>query len=199
VEVRKNINIPQRGLSQRTAGRLEEGAGLFFQANAGKSLSSNLNTTMKTSMKYTNVLAAIAFAIVTPLVSGATPEQEKAFTDGYRKALEAGDTKTLNSYLLTKGAAPEAVEMYKMMQGIEPGSKVVTVELAKFDAEEEARNSQPMPGPGGQSFKMPLKLYKKLVIKTETKDANGSSTSSSSVPVAEKDGKLVIPVPVLAK
>ena len=40
-----------------------------------------------------------------------------------------------------------------------------------------------------------LKPTKKLTVKVEQKDANGSATSSSTSFVAEKDGKLVIPVP----
>ena len=40
-----------------------------------------------------------------------------------------------------------------------------------------------------------LKPTKKLVIKVEQKDANGSSSTGSTSFVAEKDGKLVIPVP----
>ena len=150
-------------------------------------------------MKYPKILVAVASAIMTSMALGATPEQEKTFVDSYRKALETNDTKTLQSFLLSKGAAPEALEAYKMMQGVETGAKIVSVELEKFTAEEDARNSQAMPGPGGVNFKMPVKPFKKLVIKTETSNANGSSTSSSSVPVAEKDGKLVIPVPVVAK
>ena len=42
---------------------------------------------------------------------------------------------------------------------------------------------------------MTLKPTKKLVIKVEQKDANGSGSSTSTAMVAEKDGKLVIPAP----
>jgi hypothetical protein len=38
-----------------------------------------------------------------------------------------------------------------------------------------------------------------LKITTETKDANGSSTSSSETFIAEKDGNYVIPVPATVK
>ena len=46
---------------------------------------------------------------------------------------------------------------------------------------------------------LPLKPTKKLKITVETKDANGSSSSSSENFVAEKDGKYVIPVPAAVK
>lgn len=150
-------------------------------------------------MKYSKILVTVASALMTSFALSATPEQEKTFVDSYRKALETNDTKTLQSFLLSKGAAPEALEAYKMMQQVDTGAKIVSVELVKLEAEEVARHSESMPGPGGVNFKLPVKPFKKLVIKTETSDANGSSTSSSSVPVAEKDGKLVIPVPVVAR
>jgi len=39
------------------------------------------------------------------------------------------------------------------------------------------------------------KPTKKLIIATEKKDESGNSTSKSENFIAEKDGKLVIPVP----
>jgi len=48
--------------------------------------------------------------------------------------------------------------------------------------------------PSGGKVCLTLKPVKKLVITMETKDANGSSSSSSENFIAEKDGKLVIPV-----
>jgi hypothetical protein len=129
----------------------------------------------------------------------ATPEQEKAFVEGYRKALEAGDTKALNAFLSTDGAEADTVEFFKMMQTPEPGAKVVSIELVKPTAEEEAKFNAPMTMPDGKTYKMPVKPFKQLVIKLETKSENGSSSSTSKSPVAEKGGKLVIPVPVPAK
>jgi hypothetical protein len=52
---------------------------------------------------------------------------------------------------------------------------------------------------GGEKMKMPLKPTKKLKITVETKDANGSSSSSSESFIAEYEGKYVIPVPASAK
>jgi hypothetical protein len=48
-------------------------------------------------------------------------------------------------------------------------------------------------------LRLPLKPTKKLKITLETSDANGNSSTTSESFIAEKDGKLVIPVPVLAK
>ena len=56
-----------------------------------------------------------------------------------------------------------------------------------------------MTGPDGSKAQLSLKPTKKLKITVETKDANGSSSSSSENFVAEKDGKYVIPVPATVK
>jgi len=52
-----------------------------------------------------------------------------------------------------------------------------------------------MDSPMGGKVCLTLKPTKKLIIKVEKKDANGSSTSTSENFIAEKDGKFVIPVP----
>lgn len=150
-------------------------------------------------MKRLITLLTIIAAFAAVPTQAATPEQEKAFVDAYRKALEAGDAKALNAFLSTEGAEADTIEFFRMMQGPEPGAKVVSIELVKPTAEEEAKLNEPMVMPDGKSYKMPVKPYKQLVIKTETKSAEGSGSSTSKSPVAEKDGKLVIPVPVPAK
>ena len=149
---------------------------------------------MKRSLLLIATLAAVSFAS-----HAATPAQEKAFIDSYRKALEAGDAKALAAFLYTTGATEETIGFFKMMQTPEPGTKIVSIELVKPDAAEETKLNQPMEMPDGKSYKMPLKVLKQLVIKSETKSENGSSSGTSKSPVAEKDGKLVIPVPVPAK
>jgi hypothetical protein len=136
------------------------------------------------------------FALVVAPVVGfcATPAQEKAFVDAYRKAFEAKDEKALTGFLYTKGADPQALEFYKMMMTSDLGGKITSIQLADLDANDKKRAAGG-PGPNGKPMKFTLQPIKKLVIKTETKDANGSSSSSSEVFVAESDGKLVIPAP----
>jgi hypothetical protein len=128
----------------------------------------------------------------------ASPADEKAFTDKYKTAFEAKDTKTLESLLYTTGSDPSALEFYKMMMTGEAGSKIASIELAALTPEEMKRAGEPQEGPGGKMC-MTLKPTKRLVIKIEQKDSNGSSTSTSTSFVAEKDGKLVIPVPGACK
>jgi hypothetical protein len=124
----------------------------------------------------------------------ATPAQEKAFVDAYRKAVETKDEKTLTGFLYTKGADPQALEFFKMMVTSEIGAKITSIELVDLDAKDKKR-AEGGPGPDGKPMKFTLPPIKKLVVKSETKDANGSSTSSSEVLVADDGGKIVIPVP----
>lgn len=145
-------------------------------------------------------LALTAAALFTAgTLTAATPEQEKAFVDAYKKAFEAKDEKTLTSFLYTKGADPTVLQFYTMMMTGEMGGKISSIELVALTPEDEKKAAASQPGPGGGNVKIPLKPVKKLVIKVETKDENGSSTSSSESFVAEADGKLVIPVPAPVK
>lgn len=135
-----------------------------------------------------------------PLVAlAATPAQEKAFVDAYKKAYESKDAKGLHALLYTKGADPQALEFYKMMTTDGMGGKIGSIALEPLSADDKAKAMAAMPGPGGKSFRLTLAPVKKLVIKRTSKDASGSSTSTSQVFVAEADGKLVIPVPGPAK
>ncbi len=148
---------------------------------------------MKTSMKIFAIAGALLLAVALGVMAG-TPEQEKAFTDKYKTAMEKKDTATLESFLYTQGADPQALEFYKMMQSGDAGGTISTIELVNLTPEDVKKATTPMDGPTGKVC-LTLKPTKKLVIKVEKKDANGSSSSSSESFVAEKDGKFVIPVP----
>jgi hypothetical protein len=137
------------------------------------------------------VLGAVASV---PLQAGTSP-QEKAFTDKYKTAFEGKDTAALESFLYTQGADPAILGFYKMMQSGEAGEKISTIELVDLTAEDAKKAATPMDSPTGGKVCLTLKPTKKLVIKVEKKDANGSSTSTSENFIAEKDGKFVIPVP----
>ncbi|PYL08032.1 MAG: hypothetical protein DME33_08575 [Verrucomicrobia bacterium] len=124
-----------------------------------------------------------------------TPEQEKAFTDKYKTAFEGKDTATLESFLYTQGADPSILGFYKMMQSAEAGEKISNIQLVNLTPEDVKKAATPMDSPTGGKVCLTLNPTKKLVIKIEKKDANGSSSSTSENFIAEKDGKLVIPVP----
>ena len=146
-------------------------------------------------MKIAAMLATLAFAAC---ANAATPAQEKQFVDTYRKAFEGKDDKTLVSLLYTKGADPAAVSFYKMMMGAEMGGKIGTIELADLTAEDRKRLDS-MQGPDGKPAKLVMPPTKKLVVKTETKDKSGSSSSKSEVFVGEADGKLWILLPAASR
>jgi len=143
----------------------------------------------------------ITFLVLSVSLHAATPEQEKTFLDNYRKALESNDTKSLSANLYTVGAPPKLAEFFTMMVTlpIPPGSKLSSVELVTPSPEELTKMNEPKAMPDGQTYVMPLKPIKQLVITVENSDPTRAGKNTSKLPIAEKDGKLVIPVPVLAK
>jgi len=152
-------------------------------------------------MKTKFLLAALLIAplCATSLRAG-NPAQDKDFVDKYKAAFEKGDKATLESFLYTKGANPMALEFYKMMQSEGAGTaKISKIELVDLTPEDVKKASEVQTGPDGSKAQLSLKPTKKLKITVETKDANGSSSSSSENFVAEKDGNYVIPVPATVK
>lgn len=131
--------------------------------------------------------------------SFAATDKEKAFTDAYKKAYEAQDQKALEAMLYTEGADPEALEFFKLMLTPEQGTKITLIELRDLTPEEVAQASEEMPSMSGAMSKLPVKPSKKLVLKLESSNESGSSSSSSESFVAEVGGKYVIPVPAPVK
>jgi hypothetical protein len=145
-------------------------------------------------------LIALVFALFCGGLYAGTPAQDKEFVDKYKAAYEKGDKAALESFLYTKDANPMALEFYKMMQAEGAGTaKISKIELVDLTPEDVKKASEVQTGPDGSKAKLPLTPTKKLKISIETKDANGSSTSSTENFVAEKDGKYVIPVPAVMK
>ena len=149
-------------------------------------------------MKTISLALSAAFICLTSFAG--TPEQDKAFVDKYKTAYESGDKATLESFLYIKDANPMALEFYKMMIVEGAGTaKISKIELVDLTPDDVQKASEVQTGPDGSKAKLPLKPTKKLKITIETKDSNGSSSSSTSNFVAEKDGKYVIPVPAAVK
>lgn len=94
-------------------------------------------------MKQIITLVTLISAFAAIPANAATPEQEKAFVESYKKALEAGDAKALNAFLSTDGAEADTVEFFKMMQTPEPGAKVVSVELVKPSRKRRPSSTSP--------------------------------------------------------
>jgi hypothetical protein len=151
-------------------------------------------------MKTKSIIAAVALLPVCAALLAGTPAQDKEFVDKYKAAYEKGDKAALESFLYTKDANPMALEFYKMMQAEGAGTaKISKIELVDLTPDDAKKASEVQTGPDGSKAKLPLTPTKKLKISIETKDANGSSTSSTENFVAEKDGKYVIPVPAVVK
>jgi hypothetical protein len=150
--------------------------------------------------KFLSTISIVAALFSTAAHLGAsTPEQEKTFVAAYKKAFESKDEATLKTFLYTKEADPMALEFYTMMMTAEMGAKISSITLNALTPEDVKKAAETMDGPGGAKMKLPLKPIRKLVIKIEQKDGDSHSTSSSESFVAEKDGKLLIPVPSPAK
>jgi hypothetical protein len=148
-------------------------------------------------MRYHVTVILSALALATTL-HAATPVQEKQFVDTYRKAYEAKDGKTLESLLYTKGADPMALGFYKMMLTAEMGGRIASIQLLALTPDDKAR-SETGKSPDGRPMKLVMPATRKLVVKTEAKDKNGSSSGSSEVFVGESDGRLYILVPAVGK
>src|SRR5436190_15801779 len=98
----------------------------------------------KISSSFASLLVMVGFS-----VTAATADQEKAFTDKYKKAFEGKDTATLESFLYTQGADPEIVGFYKMMQSGEAGEKISSIELVNVTPEDVKKATTPMDSPTG--------------------------------------------------
>ncbi len=144
------------------------------------------------------LLARAAMAALPAVALAATPAQERQFVDTYRKAYEGRDHATLVSLLYTNGADAQALVFYKMMLGAEMGGRIAAIELADLTAEDKAR-AESTQGLDGRTYRLVLPATKKLVVKTATKDRDGSSSATSEVFVGESGGRLWILVPAAAK
>ena len=145
-----------------------------------------------------HILASLVLAL--SVIVGAQPsfaatEKEKAFVDAYKKAFESKDQATLESFLYKKGADPMILGFYTMMMTSDMGAKISSIELTDLSPEDLKKATEAHPLPSGEMAKLPVTPSKKLVLKINTSDANGTSSSSSESFVAEVDGKFVIPVP----
>ena len=151
---------------------------------------------MRVTIRALLAYAAIAAAPVASLA--ATPAQERQFVDTYRKAYERRDHGTLVSLLYTDGANAQALVFYKSMLGAEMGGRIASIELADLTPEDKVRSERAQ-GLDGRTCRLVLPAAKKLVVRTATKDRNGSSSAASEVIVGENGGRLWVLVPAATK
>ncbi len=127
-----------------------------------------------------------------------TRAQEQDFIAAYKNAASKKDGRSLQTLLYTKGADPAMLDMFTMTLSIEQGATINAIALVDLTSVDQKKLASAA-GSDGKPMKMTLKPVKKLVVKTSTKSANGSSSGESEIFVAESDGKLVIPVPASGK
>lgn len=148
--------------------------------------------------KMKSLSCVLALAVCFSLNLYANPAAEKEFIDKYKTAFEAKDTATLESLLYTQGSDSSAIEFYKVMMQSNAGGKISSINLVDLTPEDAKKAAAPQDGPTGKLC-LVVKPTKKLVVVTETKDENGTSSSTNENFVAEKDGKIMIPVPGACK
>ena len=155
------------------------------------------NDIVATAYKYQSMKTLIVLFVLLGVTISlqAGPAEDKAFADKYKTAFEAKDMATLESLLYTQGADPTIVGFYKMMLSGEAGAKISKIDVVDLTPEEAQKAAGAQPAPDGGKVCLPLKATKKLVVEINSSDSNGSSKSTNTNFVAEKDGKLVIPVP----
>lgn len=154
---------------------------------------------MKTSLTVLLSTAVLAGVMCVVPVRAATPAQEKAFVDGFKKAVERKDAKALKALLYVKDADPTALEFYNMMIVADFGSTIKSIALVELTADEHKQMAAGGKNIQDKPMKMPLKPIKSLEITTSTKTPDLTASGSSQWYVAEHEGRLVIPVPALVK
>jgi hypothetical protein len=147
----------------------------------------------------TACLFLVSLITLTTPALAATPAQEKAFVDGFKKAVEHKDAKALKALLYTRNADPTVLEFFNMMIVADFGSTIKSIKLVDLTAEENKQMEIGGKNIQGKPMKMPLKPIKSLLITTGSKSADLTTSGTSQWYVAEYEGKLVIPVPALVK
>jgi hypothetical protein len=85
-----------------------------------------------------------------------------------------------------------------MMMSAEAGAKIAAIDLVEITPEDRKRIDS-MQSPDGKPAKLVLPPSRKLVIKSQTQSASGSSSGTSEIFVGEADGKLYILVPAVSR
>jgi lipoyl-dependent peroxiredoxin len=133
--------------------------------------------TMKTL--FAAFLAIITLLSASGQLAVATPGQKKAFLEAVKKAYEAGDEKTLKSFMYTVGADPQLVDLFTEMLTTGMGTPVTSIELVPMTPEEIKDAGTPDPLPNGKMGKFSAVPTMTLVIKVITKDGTSPTRSWS--------------------
>ena len=109
---------------------------------------------------FVGLAMCVGVALTTAPAFAATPAQEKAFVDGFKKAVERKDAKALKALLYIRDADPTALEFYNMMIVADFGSTIKSIKLVDLTAEEDQQMGTVGKNIQGQPMKMPLKPIK---------------------------------------
>jgi len=109
------------------------------------------------------LLVILSILLLPCLCIRAATEQEKAFMEKYKTALETKDAATLQSCLYTTGADPMIIGFYKMMQSNGEGDKVSKIDLVDLTPDDVKKATAPRDGPSGKVC-LNLNPTKKLVM-----------------------------------
>ncbi len=137
---------------------------------------------------------ALSLLCVAMIPVHAQTAAEKAFMDAFSKAYESGDERALDGFLYTKGADKDMIDMFGIMLSLGTGKRVTSIAIQPLTAADRKKIDE-MTGPNGKPVKSPLPLTKKVIIRQEAKSSRGSSDSTTTIFLAEDNGKIVIPVP----
>ena len=80
----------------------------------------------------------------------------------------------------------------------DPGARIAAIDIADITAEDRKR-IESMRSPDGRPATLVLPPTRKLVVKSQAKTADASSSATSEIFVGEADGKLYILVPASSR
>lgn len=147
-------------------------------------------------MRSTSLLgAAVALTVCASPLLAATPAAEQAFLAAFKAAYQAKNQNGIAALVRTEGANPVVVDFVLSMLTSDLGKGEVSLELKNLDPGELETATRAMPGPGGKLVKLSPDPYKKLVITVVIKNANTTTTNTSSMYVIDEGSKVRIGVP----
>ena len=143
--------------------------------------------------------AAVSLSLAGPLAA-ATPASEQAFLTAFKTAFQAKDANAIKALVHTDGVSPMMLDFYMtaLTSDFADGANA-TFALQNLTPDDVAEVGRTQPGPGGGLVKLSPTPYKKLVITVAVKNSNGSSTTTSSVYVADEGDKIRISAPADVK
>ena len=146
-------------------------------------------------MKSILAILSILSVLLIPAFSvrAAATEQEKAFVEKYKTALEAKDGATLQSVLYTTGADPMIVGFYKMMQSSEAGEKISKIDLVDLTPEDVKKATTPQDSPTGGKVCLILRPTKSSLSRSRKKAPTAAQAVAPKISSPRKTANSLSP------